>query len=67
MYAIRSYYASLAVYPAAGLVDYFHGRNLIVINLGKTSRTGSATLTISAPIGEVMRAAVLEKPLAKMA
>jgi NAD-dependent deacetylase len=58
---------SLAVYPAAGLVDYFHGRNLIVINLGKTSRTGSATLTISAPIGEVMRAAVLEKQLAKMA
>jgi len=58
---------SLAVYPAAGLVDYFHGRNLIVINLGKTSRTGSATLTISAPIGEVMRMAVLDHTLAKLA
>lgn len=56
---------SLAVYPAAGLVDYFHGRTLVVINLGKTSRNGSATLTIAAPIGEVMRKAVLERPLAK--
>ena len=58
---------SLAVYPAAGLVDYFHGRNLVVINLGTTSRSGSATLTISAPIGEVLKRAVLERPLAKEA
>ena len=58
---------SLAVYPAAGLVDYFHGRNLIVINLGNTSRNGSATLSICAPIGEVMRKAVLDRPLAKEA
>jgi NAD-dependent deacetylase len=58
---------SLAVYPAAGLVDYFHGRNLIVINLGSTSRNGSATLSISAPIGEVLRRAVLDRPLAKEA
>lgn len=58
---------SLAVYPAAGLVDYFRGRNLIVINLGKTSRNGSATLNISAPIGEVLRKVVLDRPLAKEA
>ena len=58
---------SLAVYPAAGLVDYFHGRNLVVINLGKTSRNGSATLTISAPIGEVLKRAVLDRTLAKEA
>ena len=58
---------SLAVYPAAGLVDYFHGRNLVVINLGNTSRSGSATLTIAAPIGEVLRKAVLDHPLAKEA
>ena len=58
---------SLAVYPAAGLVDYFHGRNLVVINLGNTSRSGSATLTISAPIGEVLRKAVLDHLLAKEA
>jgi len=58
---------SLAVYPAAGLVDYFRGRNLVVINLGKTNRNGSATLSISAPIGEVLRRAVLDRPLAKEA
>ena len=58
---------SLAVYPAAGLVDYFHGINLVVINLGATSRSGSATLTISAPIGEVLKKAVLDRPLAKEA
>ena len=49
------------------LVDYFHGKNLVVINLGKTSRNGSATLSIAAPIGEVMRRAVLDHPLAKEA
>jgi NAD-dependent deacetylase len=58
---------SLAVYPAAGLVDYFHGRSLVVINLGNTSRSGSATLTISAPIGEVLRRTVLEQPMAQLA
>ncbi len=58
---------SLAVYPAAGLVNYFHGRSLVVINLGSNSRTGSATLNISAPIGQVLRKAVLNKTLAKEA
>ncbi len=58
---------SLAVYPAAGLLDYFHGRNLVVINLGKTGRNDSATLSISAPIGEVMRKTVLAQSLAKEA
>ena len=55
---------SLAVYPAAGLIDYFHGRNLIVINLGNTSRSGSATLSIAAPIGQVLKRAVLDPVLA---
>ena len=58
---------SLAVYPAAGLVDYFRGRSLVVINLGKTSRNSGATLSISAPIGEVLRKAVLDRALAKEA
>jgi len=58
---------SLAVYPAAGLVDYFRGQNLVVINLSKTSRNDSASLNISAPIGEVLRRAVLDRPLAKEA
>jgi NAD-dependent deacetylase len=55
---------SLVVYPAAGLIDYFHGRNLIVINLGNTSRSGSATLSIAAPIGQVLKRAVLDPVLA---
>ena len=55
---------SLVVYPAAGLIDYFHGRNLIVINLGNTSRSGSATLSIAAPIGQVLKRAVLDPALA---
>ncbi len=51
---------SLLVYPAAGLVDYFQGCNLVVINIGKTSRDACATLAISAPIGRVLKEAVLD-------
>lgn len=50
---------SLLVYPAAGLVDYFQGSNLVVINIGKTSRDACANLAISAPIGRVLREAVM--------
>ncbi|MDL2253234.1 NAD-dependent protein deacylase [Ruminococcaceae bacterium OttesenSCG-928-I18] len=45
---------SLAVYPAAGLVDLFSGKHLILINKGETSRSPGASLTINAPIGQVM-------------
>ena len=44
---------SLAVYPAAGLVDYFSGDKLIVINMTPTSRDKYADLVIQAPIGSV--------------
>lgn len=44
---------SLAVYPAAGLVDYFQGDKLVVINKASTPRDGHADLLIQAPIGEV--------------
>ena len=44
---------SLTVYPAAGLVQYYRGNKLVVIN--KTELPGAgADLTICAPIGEVM-------------
>lgn len=44
---------SLTVWPAAGLVQYYRGRKLVVIN--KTELPGAgADLTICAPIGEVM-------------
>jgi len=44
---------SLAVYPAAGLIDYFKGDKLIVINKAPTPRDSHADLLIQAPIGEV--------------
>ena len=44
---------SLAVYPAAGLIDYFQGKKLIVINKVPTPRDRQADLIISQPIGEV--------------
>ena len=47
---------SLAVYPAAGFIDYFRGKELVVINKSETARTVRAELAISAPIGEVLGA-----------
>ena len=44
---------SLAVYPAAGLIDYFRGTDLVVINKSATPRDHQAALLISAPIGQV--------------
>lgn len=44
---------SLVVYPAAGLLDYFKGEDLVLINKSATSRDRSAKLLIKMPIGEV--------------
>ena len=44
---------SLTVYPAAGLIDYFKGDKLVVINKAPTPRDSHADLLIQAPIGEV--------------
>ncbi len=44
---------SLVVYPAAGLVNYYRGAKLVLINKGETSMHARANLTISMPIGEV--------------
>lgn len=44
---------SLAVYPAAGLIDYFKGEHLVVINKAPTPRDRQATLLIQEPIGQV--------------
>ncbi|MBR5571413.1 MAG: NAD-dependent protein deacylase [Oscillospiraceae bacterium] len=46
---------SLAVYPAAGLVHYFRGKHLVVINKGATARDVGVSLTIDGAIGEVLR------------
>ena len=44
---------SLAVYPAAGLIDYFRGDHLVVINKAPTPRDKYADLLIKEPIGKV--------------
>lgn len=46
---------SLVVYPAAGFVDYFQGKHLVVINKSETGKNVNAGLTINAPIGEIMK------------
>ena len=44
---------SLAVYPAAGFIDYFRGKELVVINKSETQKSVRASLVINEPIGEV--------------
>ena len=44
---------SLAVYPAASLIDYFRGEAIVVINKAPTPRDRSADLLIKDPIGQV--------------
>jgi len=39
---------SLAVYPAAGLIDYFNGSHLVIINLSSTPRDRLADLCVQA-------------------
>lgn len=45
---------SLAVYPAAGLIDYYRGNKLVVINLSSTPRDAYANLCIEGKVGEVL-------------
>ena len=50
---------SLIVYPAAGLINYFKGSSLVLINKSSTSADNMADLVINYDIAEVMRRAVL--------
>lgn len=45
---------SLVVYPAAGFIDYFRGKHLVLINKAETGKTVGADLIIHAPIGEIL-------------
>lgn len=45
---------SLVVYPAAGLIDYFRGKNLVLINKSSTSADNKADLVIHDAIGKVL-------------
>ena len=49
---------SLAVYPAAGMLRYFAGDNLVLINQTPTSYDHHASLIIREPIDQVLREAV---------
>lgn len=44
---------SLVVYPAAGLINYFKGKNLVLINKSETPYDNLASLVINDAIGEV--------------
>lgn len=45
---------SLVVYPAAGLIDYYRGRKLVLINRSATSADTKADLLIQGSVGEVL-------------
>ena len=45
---------SLTVYPAAGLIDYYRGSRLVLINKSVTPMDSRADLVISGKIGEVL-------------
>jgi len=51
---------SLIVYPAAGLIDYFRGEHLVLINKSETRADRRAELVIREPIGDVLHAALPE-------
>lgn len=45
---------SLVVYPAAGLIDYFRGKNIVLINKSTTAGDARANLVIHESIGKVL-------------
>ena len=49
---------SLIVYPAAGLIDYFRGQHLILINKTATRADSDAELVIRENIGKTLKKAV---------
>lgn len=46
---------SLTVYPASGLINYFRGNNLVLINRDATPYDGRADLVINESLGDVFR------------
>lgn len=52
---------SLSVYPAAGLIQYYGGNKLILINKTETSYDKYAQTVIHASIGETLSAAVFDE------
>ena len=46
---------SLTVYPASGLINYFRGRNLVLINKDQTTFDNKADLVINQGLGKVFK------------
>lgn len=44
---------SLVVYPAAGLIDYYRGKKLVLVNKTATARDSIADLVVQGAIGEI--------------
>ena len=51
---------SLAVYPAAGLIDYYQGNRLVLINRDTTPMDNRANLVMHGSIGEILGQIVVE-------
>ncbi len=51
---------SLVVYPAAGLIDYYRGKKLVLINMQPTPQDDRADLIVRGKIGEIMSQVVEE-------
>ncbi|NMM61650.1 NAD-dependent protein deacylase [Clostridium sp. P21] len=50
--------SSLVVYPAAGLIDYFRGPNLVLINKSSTPYDNKANIVIHDSIGKVLNSVI---------
>ena len=46
---------SLTVYPAAGMIRYFRGKSLVLINRDSTAMDSTADLVIHDPVGKVLK------------
>ena len=46
----------MVVYPAAGLIDYYNGNKLILVNQTPTARDSVADLVVQGSIGEIFAA-----------
>ena len=44
---------SLVVYPAAGLIDYYNGKKLVMVNKSVTPKDAGADLLVQGSIGEI--------------
>ena len=47
---------SLVVYPVAGLIDYYRGKKLVLVNKTPTARDSAADLVVQGSIGEIFAA-----------